>query len=81
MSEIQTTTTVRTTLPQSVFQSTKVPARDVSNAREQMEIKLKSERTRERFLRTTLRLSFISALLLVDIKSHNEIYSHTNPTE
>ena len=26
MSEIQTTTTVRTTLPQSVFQSTKVPS-------------------------------------------------------
>jgi hypothetical protein len=40
MSEIQTTTTVRTTLPQSVFQSTKVPAWNVSNAREQMEIKM-----------------------------------------
>jgi hypothetical protein len=48
MSEIQTTTTVRTTLPQSVFQSTKVPAWNVSNAREQMEIKLMGE-TRERF--------------------------------
>jgi hypothetical protein len=42
LSEIQTTTTVTTTLPQSVFQSTKVPvpAWNVSNAREQMEIKL-----------------------------------------
>ena len=38
MSEIQTTTIVRTTLPQSVHQSTKSPARDVSNASKQMEI-------------------------------------------
>ena len=44
---IQTTTTIRTTLPQSVFQSTKVPAWNVSNAREQMEINYEVRDKRE----------------------------------
>ena len=66
---IQTTTTVRTTLPQSVFQSAKVPAWNVSNAREQMEIKLMWE-TRERFWRLLVSHSSLHYYWLIN-KSNN----------